>query len=135
MEDYVEHKVKGKVEKYVKKGFKIVFMIIAAIIFILLFGYIFMLLWNWLMPEIFGLGTLVYWQAVGLLLLAKLLFGGFEGPGSRNGNNKSRKRCVPQDKWMKKNDFSKWKHYEKFWEEEGESAYKAYVERLNQEKQ
>lgn len=36
-----------------------------------------MVLWNWLMPPIFGLITLTYWQAGGLLLLSKLLFSGF----------------------------------------------------------
>ena len=33
-------------------------------------------LWNWLMPEIFGLHAITYWQALGLLLLSWLLFGG-----------------------------------------------------------
>lgn len=40
-----------------------------------------MWLWNWLMPTIFGLPTLTIWQAMGLLLLCRLLFGniGFGG--------------------------------------------------------
>ncbi|MBI9106826.1 MAG: hypothetical protein JEZ04_08770 [Spirochaetales bacterium] len=33
-----------------------------------------MLLWNWLMPEIFGLTTLTYWKAGGLMLLSCILF-------------------------------------------------------------
>ena len=33
-------------------------------------------LWNWLMPPIFGVGVVTYWQAVGLLVLGHLLFGG-----------------------------------------------------------
>lgn len=33
-----------------------------------------MLLWNWLMPVIFGLTTIGYWQAVGLMILSALLF-------------------------------------------------------------
>jgi hypothetical protein len=42
-------------------------------------------LWNWLMPEIFGLRAITYWQGVGLMLLSWLLFGGLRGwfPGSR----------------------------------------------------
>lgn len=36
-----------------------------------------MLLWNWLMPTLFGLPELSFCQAVGLLVLCKLLFGGF----------------------------------------------------------
>jgi len=38
-----------------------------------------MLLWNWLMPEIFGLPELSFLQALGLFLLCKLLFGGLFG--------------------------------------------------------
>jgi hypothetical protein len=34
-----------------------------------LFGFVVMLLWNWLMPELFGLKRIGYWQAWGLLLL------------------------------------------------------------------
>lgn len=34
-----------------------------------------MLLWNWLMPEFFGLKTITYWQSLGILILAKILFG------------------------------------------------------------
>lgn len=33
-----------------------------------------MWLWNWLMPELFGLSTLTFWQALGLSALTSLLF-------------------------------------------------------------
>jgi hypothetical protein len=33
-----------------------------------------MLLWNWLMPNIFGLPEITFWQACGLQLLATILF-------------------------------------------------------------
>ena len=39
-----------------------------------------MFLWNALMPEIFALPVLSYWQAAGLVVLARILFGGL-GPG------------------------------------------------------
>lgn len=41
-----------------------------------LLGFFVMLLWNWLMPEIFGLREITYWQAWGLVLLGRFLFGG-----------------------------------------------------------
>ena len=41
---------------------------------ILLLGAPLMLLWNWLMPEIFGLPYIGFWQACGLQLVATLLF-------------------------------------------------------------
>ena len=40
----------------------------------LLLGLPLMLLWNWLMPIIFGLPEISFWQAVGLNLLASILF-------------------------------------------------------------
>jgi high-affinity Fe2+/Pb2+ permease len=48
--------------------------IVLALVMAFLFGFFVMLLWNWLMPEIFGLGTISYWQAWGLVLLAHILF-------------------------------------------------------------
>lgn len=34
----------------------------------------FMLLWNWLMPIIFGLTKITFWQSLGLLILSGMLF-------------------------------------------------------------
>lgn len=34
----------------------------------------FMFLWNWIMPDIFGLTKITFWQAIGLLLLSNILF-------------------------------------------------------------
>ena len=47
--------------------------------FVLLGGFVVMSLWNWLIPGIFGLGTVTFVQALGLLVLSKILFGGFRG--------------------------------------------------------
>jgi len=59
-----------------KKGIKhIAWGIGFVLVFVLAFGYVVQLLWNWLMPEIFGLKAITYLQAVGLLLLSRLLFG------------------------------------------------------------
>jgi hypothetical protein len=52
------------------------FMPIGFILVIAAFSAVFMLIWNWLMPVIFGLVTINFWQALGLLVLARLLFGG-----------------------------------------------------------
>jgi hypothetical protein len=43
------------------------------------FGYVVMRLWNWLMPALFGWHVIGFWQALGILLLRKILFGGFRG--------------------------------------------------------
>jgi hypothetical protein len=46
------------------------------------FGFVVMNLWNWLAPAVFGLRTITFWQALGILIFSKILFGGFRGrPG------------------------------------------------------
>src|SRR5215471_9251260 len=44
-------------------------------------GLVVMLLWNSLMPALFALPMIGFWQAVGLLLLSRILFGGLRGHG------------------------------------------------------
>jgi len=46
---------------------------LVAIVIVLL-GYPLMLLWNWLMPNIFGLPEITFWQAIGLNFLSTILF-------------------------------------------------------------
>ena len=55
-----------------------------AVLFVTLFGYVVMRLWNWLMPVLFGWHGIGFWQAVGILVLSKILFGGFHGRPSRH---------------------------------------------------
>lgn len=46
--------------------------------------YVVMRLWNWLTPELFGWHLVTFWQALGILLLSKILFGGFRGGPHRH---------------------------------------------------
>jgi len=48
-------------------------------------GGLVMLLWNWLMPALIGASTVTFWQALGLLALCRILFGGrgWRGSGPR----------------------------------------------------
>lgn len=62
----------------------------AMVLFGWLFGEIVMHLWNWLMPALFGLKLITFWQAIGLLILARILVGGLGG-GSNSGA-KARRR-------------------------------------------
>lgn len=51
----------------------------------LVLGLIVMLLWNAILPQAVHTSPLNYWQAVGLLVLCRILFGGFKGrPGSQS---------------------------------------------------
>jgi hypothetical protein len=47
-------------------------------------SFVVMSLWNWLMPALFALHRINFWQALGLLLLSKILLGGFRGRRGRH---------------------------------------------------
>jgi hypothetical protein len=55
-----------------------------GILFVLAFGWITMTLWNWLVPVLFNGRVISFPQALGLLLLSKILFGGW---GKHCGGN------------------------------------------------
>ncbi len=58
-----------------------------------------MLLWNWLMPTIFGVAAINFWQALGLLMLSRLLFGGMGRMGHKHGHRHHGN--MMREKWMK----------------------------------
>lgn len=58
------------------KGIKIALF---AVLFVTVFGFVVMRLWNWLAPALFGWHLISFWQALGILILSKILFGGFHG--------------------------------------------------------
>ncbi len=75
-----------------RKWVRILKMLPFAVIFIAVFGLIVMGLWNWLMPALFGLHTITFWQALALFILAKILFGGFRGGGG-SWRHRMMERC------------------------------------------
>jgi Ca2+/H+ antiporter, TMEM165/GDT1 family len=58
-------------------------MIVFGMVWIGVMGLIIYGLWNRLMPSIFGLPVISFWQALGLLVLSRVLFGRFGGWGRR----------------------------------------------------
>jgi hypothetical protein len=102
--------------------------------FAFLFGAVVMWLWNWLMPVIFHLGIITYWQAVGLAILGRLLFGGLHhGAHGRGRHNFGPWRHRhPMGDVKNCGDYSrgsKWSYYDQFWNEEGEKAFDDYLKR------
>lgn len=70
---------KDMAARWILRGSRIALIAIAAIT---IFSFIVMILWNWLAPAVFGARTIDFWQALGILVLSKILFGGFRGrPG------------------------------------------------------
>jgi len=62
--------------RWILRGVKFVLLMVLAAA---LLSWLVMGLWNWLMPGLFGLHPIGFWQALVLLLLSKILFGGFGG--------------------------------------------------------
>jgi hypothetical protein len=69
--------------------------ILGMLLFIAIGGEIVLHLWNWLLPALFGWRQITFWQALGLLLLCRILFGGVGWRGSMRSNLRRRmeERC------------------------------------------
>ena len=80
------------------KGPKFFVFFFLGIAGLAVFSTIVLLLWNALMPDIFRLPVITFWQAAGLLILAKILFGGFRG--GWGGGFGDRWRHKMQQRWM-----------------------------------
>ncbi|WP_231372791.1 alkaline shock response membrane anchor protein AmaP [Aureivirga sp. CE67] len=107
---------------------KVILGIIAIACFAVLFGFVIMWLWNYLMPTIFELPKIDYWQAVGLFVLARILFGS-GGKGHKHKHHKYRKKNRFSKEIYKNCCSGDWKDYEDFWETEGKEAYENYKNR------
>ena len=88
------------------------FTVVTAVIWVVMF------LWNTILTEVTSVKPLNFWQAGGLLLLAKILFGGF---GGRKGG-KHRKGKEWKNKWMNMNDEER---------QEMKARWKAHCEKKN----
>jgi len=68
---------------WIKKGLMILFF---GAIAVTLFGFIVMGLWNGILVQVVSVKVITFWQALGILLLSKILFGGFHGRGRWRGS-------------------------------------------------
>jgi hypothetical protein len=68
-------------------------VVLFAVVAIALAGLVVMALWNWLMPTLFAWPRITFWQATGLFLLSRILFGAF---GGRGGSMRWRRRMMTQ---------------------------------------
>ena len=64
--------------------------IVAFLLFVALGGKIVQALWNWLLPSLFGLSQVTFWQALGLLALCRILFGGLGHHGGSGSHYRRR---------------------------------------------
>jgi hypothetical protein len=77
--------------------------ILAIALFIWIGGEVVMHLWNWLLPALFGWRLITFWQALGLLILCRILFGGWGGRGGHRSHFRRRmderwQRMTPEER-------------------------------------
>lgn len=104
----------------IPKPLKILFFITVFVAIVSAVSFVVMFLWNNILTEVTNVKPLNIWQAGGLLLLAKILFGGFG-----KGKGKWKKRKEWKDKWMNMS------HEERH---EAKSRWKEYCEKKKAEK-
>lgn len=103
-----------------------------SLLFGLGFGFFVMLLWNSLLPDIWGWKEITYWQGAGLVILLRLLFGSH---GYHKGAHQPQASCPGAFAQpgtagtAEKSD----RHFDKWWAEEGEAALDNYTKRLLEE--
>lgn len=132
--------------------FWVIIGLILAVLFAVVFGIAVKFLWGATLSPIFGIPQISYWQAVGIVILARLVFGGF---GYRS-HSKSKERFWPDGKTNESSPFfrkmhnrfhgwsdekdetdskpivpeSNQKHYHDFWEKEGKKAFQDYLAKV-----
>lgn len=112
------------------KAVKIIGAVIAGLmaltVLALLFGIFVRLLWNALMPAIFGLPEIGFWQAVGLVVLAHIFFG---GDHSHHYERKGRRKTKSSDDGSFRREMER--DYLEFWRQEGREAFSQWMGREN----
>jgi hypothetical protein len=74
---------------WILKGLKFALFLAAGIAAL---GYVVMSLWNWLLPPLAGWHALGFGQALALLVLCRILFGGLRGHGGGHWRQRLRER-------------------------------------------
>jgi len=77
--------------------------ILGILLFIFIGGEVVLHLWNWLLPPLFGFRQVNFWEALGLLVLCRILFGGHGWHGSGRSNYRRRmaerwERMTPEER-------------------------------------
>jgi len=125
---------------------RFIFIPVAIAAFVVLTGFVVMTVWNWTIPAIFHLGAITFWQAIGLFILSKILFGfGGKGPGGFRGKGpwmrgrmeERFKNMTPEErekfkaKWEERCGHGRWGHQHDYppfgtdWDKKAPDAEKA----------
>ena len=107
----------GKKARFSRKPWpvKLLLFFVAAAGFLLLVGGAIMLLWNAILPDLTGAKPIHFWQAVGLLLLARLLVGGIRY-GLFGGRHRYIRKRRWKEKWMNMSEEER-REFKERWQE------------------
>jgi len=94
------------------KGKKIIFFIPVVLLIAAVLGFVVMFLWNGILPDVVHAGCLTFWQALGLLVLCRILFGNFNKGGG--GNRFREKAREMRSKWEGMNEEERAKFKEEY---------------------
>ena len=82
-----------------RHGFRFLRFLAFGLVAVGLFGFVVMSLWNWLVPGLTGWHALSFVQGLGLLVLCRILFGGFGRGGMFRGRMRARfERMTPEER-------------------------------------
>jgi len=65
---------------------------IGIVLFMAFGGWVVMSLWNWMLPGLFGWHLITFWQAMAMLVLCRILFGGVSGRGWHGSRHRKGER-------------------------------------------
>lgn len=122
------------------KGLKTAVWVVLGILFFIVmaivFGWLIQLLWNATIADMFGLPAISYWQALGIFVLAKILFGfGISGGGSAGSKKKKKDKedaisaaTVSERVAESENisDLADDEAFRRYWQDEGREAYESF---------
>ena len=80
---------------------KAVMILVFCAAFVMLFSFIVMSIWNAVLPAVLGVKVITFWQALGILVLSKILFSGFGGFHHKREHFRNRFRQKMLNKWEK----------------------------------
>lgn len=152
---------KADAKKEFKGNFHRVFFwmvigVVLAVLFALVFGFVVKWLWAATLTPIFNVSEITYWQAVGIVILARLIFGGFGGHRNKSDRSRREYREGPPRFFQKMHDRfhgmadrteadddvidmngdipeKDRQYYQKFWDKEGRNAFERFVSRMRDE--
>jgi hypothetical protein len=81
--------------------------------FVAALTFVVMSLWNALVPSLFAGPVIGFWQAAGILVLSRILFGGFRGRGGHGWRHRGWHgrwgRMTPEERSRVRDGFARWK--------------------------